>query len=167
MPLRFGLDANFFVLFINAVTSGEPQSAVDAQEKVRQLGRIVADEQGHVLQEWRDASGAHAREFVEQWISDALAELHISLVKTTGCTSTRRDLRQRGMPSKDAKRLSIYKDARADVVISEDVDFFEPKEAGWKLCYERAGSLCRHVQRHYGIEIHTHESFLETEFAVG
>jgi len=168
--LLIGFDANFFAAFMQELTSGTPETAVQAETKAEGMGSIAADSQGLVLQEWKDATGAHAREFVEEWISDALRELRIVLFDTTGCHICRRDVLGRGMPKKDAKRLSIYKDVGTDIVISDDIDFFEPTEADCgprrreKLCLGRSGSLCRHIEKSYGVAIYTHIGFLAETF---
>jgi hypothetical protein len=168
--MLIGFDANFFAIFISACATGESQSAIQAENKAEELGQIVADEGGLILQEWKDATGSHAREFVEEWINDALLELRIKLFKSSGCSICRADVVRRGMPHKDAKRLSIYKDVGTGVIISNDIDFFEPSEANCsprrreRLCFERKGSLCRHVEKEYGIAIYTYEAFLIESF---
>ncbi len=99
-------------------------------DEVCNKGHISLDRKGKIIQEYAEtcSPGAVGLNLLD-WLADMAAK---GLVKEYAEAS---DLKQEcercGLPSKDYKWVGTAMGAKAKLIVSEDIDLFEPKAKAW------------------------------------
>jgi hypothetical protein len=137
----------------------------------RAIGRIVeenliaVDVDGLALQEYHDCCRPSAVGMnLMDWISDQLVSGKIVTVQQDH--SLKKTLSQLGVPRKDLKWPAIALGASSDLILTEDIDLFDPKaktfDAKKKEKIKRQGGcVSTLLSRKHGIRVRTAACFLE------
>jgi hypothetical protein len=92
---------------------------------------IALDADGKCLQEWAAcAEGTHPFALTD-WIADQMLENKIRLVDIAPNTC-RKQLLTLGLPEQDHKWIRLCVGASSERLVTEDVDFFNPRAKTWK-----------------------------------
>jgi hypothetical protein len=147
------LDANCFKSYIDGLTTEVENVCVIAFKEVTEVGQFILDDGNLFVQEWRDSTGGFGNLFVGDHISDLLLQNKIGLRPFVKNVKLRKQLELLGMPRKDAKIVEFSAGSEIDLILSHDMDFFEPKKKKCqpdlrrKLLHNRGGSLCKFIER--------------------
>lgn len=90
-------------------------------------GPVAVDDEGRAIYEYNDCCRPAAVGLnLGDWIADQIVIGAIVYVKMDH--SLKKDLSLLGLPAKDLKWPAIAKGAGADLIITEDIDLFDPKK---------------------------------------
>lgn len=153
------IDANCLNYFQNERildTRGPVSVAIDL---VFQFGHIAIDDEYQAIQEYVDCAEGPAALNLGDWIADQMATQKIIPYQMHKDQNLRKHLRLVGLQRKDHKWIFIAIGAGSELIITNDVDLFQPdgksKTAGAqeKIKRCRQGSLCKELRKRYGIHL--------------
>ena len=160
----FVIDANIVKAVFEATmghpvtVSADPEAAMEILKK--NLCRIVLDEGGHIIQEWRDCVEP---EWFEDWYFGFVSEWNVASIKPRLCNDVLKKLRiECGFPGGENKWLVHTAITEASIngicaLLSEDMDFREPRRKNAKgrekyLTGVVKGSAAKLLSRH-GVKV--------------
>ncbi len=88
-------------------------------------------------------------DLIAGWMQDG----KVRLEKFVRNGNLRKSLIQNGIPLKDARIVEFSAGSGVSVIVSQDIDLFEPKRKGCnseerkKLIHDRAGKICRMIEK--------------------
>ncbi len=122
------VDANCICHFQRESIVGEPGLYHQAIERLLQDGQLVLDEGGLCRQEWLDTASGPIQLNLNDWINDLIANNQLSLAAITPVGRHRKQLSSLGVPKKDHKWFALCRDSTAATFLTEDIDFYDPRE---------------------------------------
>ncbi len=160
MTLPSVVDANCLKYYQQERVAGREGEFTVAISKLMAKGALAIDSEGKALQEYYDCCRPSAVGLnLSDWISERLVDGCIKMFDTDN--SLTRELLSLGLPRKDIKWPCIAKSSNSDIIVTEDIDLFEPtaksRRAPEKERIKRArtGCVCRHLERQHSIRVLT------------
>lgn len=162
-----GWDANCFKLLVDALAASSDCASIKAIEKMRLDGSYIPlDDKNWILKEWSDCTGGTSNEIAQDWIAEQLASDFIRIIAMSADQDCRKVLTQAGTPRKDAKLVALMVSIGTEVLLSLDIDLYEPKLKGKckehqrkRLVEGRAGSVCKLIEKKFKLLVQTPENF--------
>lgn len=157
--MSYFLDANCFKYYIDSVVGEKNNFYEYALEKVFLIINIELDDEDLFSQEWKEAAGGAYNPFVDDLIASWLAEGKVRLAPFSRDPSLKKQLRNMGIPAKDARIVEFSVGSNVKTIISEDIDFYEPSRKGCnsktrrKLICEKKGSVAKSLRKIFELEI--------------
>ena len=123
----FAVDANAIALFQRERVRNEPASGVAAIEAISEKNCIALDNEKLCLQEWMDSAKGSFPFALADWISDMLVvgKIRYFCLAPNTC---RKQLNSLGLPKDDHKWVRLALGCTGNVIVTGDVDFFEPSK---------------------------------------
>lgn len=160
------IDTNCIKYFQDERVAGVESTFTMMISKVQLKGAIAIDNQGQALQEYQDCCQPSALGLnLMDWIADQAMQGMIS--EHAMDVEIKKTLKKKqGLPQKDCKWPAIAISAQADVIITEDIDLFDPKSKNaTKNAKDKikrnGGALSKHLRKEYGVNVRTAQIFLE------
>ena len=154
----FVVDANIIVLFQEERVSGNIGEAVAAIEDIVRHNCIALDPGRHCLQEWIEGAEGTFPFLLVDWVDQMIVSGRIKYFDLHGNT-IRKHLLQIGLPQKDHKWVRLAIGCKGKKIVTEDIDFFDPKlktaknHQKAKAKQTQSGSCARALQRTYSIAV--------------
>lgn len=165
MPDPTVIDANCLKYFQEERIFDKAGTYTAMIEKVREKGCIAIDDEGHAQQEYNDCCNPSVVGLnLCDWIADQIVEKFFVMVAMDKSAS--RDLSGLGLPKKDHKWPAIAKGAKANLILTEDIDLFDPKAKSRKSAEktkikDKGGPLSKYLAKRHGIVVSTAQNFLD------
>lgn len=156
--MPYFLDANCFKRYVDALLTEANDVYYNTVTSALAMSHISTDDGGIFVQEWKQTTGGAYNPFVDDLISTWLAEGKIKLLAYVKAPQVKNKLKQMGVPKLDARIIEFSVGSDITVIISEDIDLYEPSAKGCppmkraKLICGGKGSISQYVRKNYGIE---------------
>ena len=146
----------------------QPGRATSIYNRVTSNGHFVLDVKGQIRHEWEEVSSAAFREAMSGWVDLEILSARIRLDNCTGFQVVRDALMRLGMPLKDAKIAGMAAASNCDYIITDDLDFYEPKKKTQlsgqaRLDFMRlgSGSIAKCLRKKFGVNVICSDRFLD------
>lgn len=153
------VDANVMNLFQSERFKGETGPASESLDLMTLHSFIVLDAGGHCQDEWIACAGGKPPIALEDWIADMFVRQKIQLVPMIS-DSMHQELTGHGIPKKDHKWVRLARSSSADVIVTEDIDLFDPTKknactapAKAKIKSSRKGPVAKFLRKAYKIDV--------------
>lgn len=153
------LDANCWCARIDELMRGNDGLGVRAYSKAESIGKIVFDNDGHIRQQYIDARKGFGEQIFNIFFEEAVLKGKIEMVPSGGNATLRNHLILAGLPRKELHYFQAAHSANAAYIVSEDIDFFEPKlkaaseRSKARAKANRTGCICKLARKLIGAEI--------------
>jgi hypothetical protein len=160
------LDANCWCARVDEVLSDTSGIAIKAFEKAQALGKIVFDNDGHIRQQYIDARKGFGEQLFNAFFEQAVLRGTVQIVANVGNQQLRKQLIASGLPRKELHYFQAADTAKAAFIVSEDIDFFDPKlkraneSAKRRAKSARTGCICKLSRTMIGAEIYCLNGYL-------
>ena len=150
-------DANAIHAFQQERKSEANGPARAALERIFNGDCIALDEDGLCLQEWLDCAESAVPFALGDWVADQM--IHGRIRSFPLCTENlRKMLLNLGLPKKDHKWVRLAIGCGGNLIITNDIDFFDPKKKNAsaqqkKKIKENGGSCSKFLQKKLGVEV--------------
>jgi hypothetical protein len=164
------IDANVFKAYFDAVTGENPNTTADPTPIFEDCNApIYIDSGGQIESEWRAVA---SNEWFEPFLAKEMTSDRVREAKTDVNSWAKSDLKNLGFPvdSRDKWyiRLSaaLAKRGGRTVLITEDVDFYDPTKKGdtasrARLLDKCAGPVCKCLKKKLKVEVVSVKALLE------
>lgn len=125
--MYFAVDSNCVCHFQQERISSAPAAFTDAFDLLFTSRRMILDEGGLCFQEWCQTAVGPVEMNLQDWISDLIVNGSLRLVRTRPLGQHRRRLQELGVPARDMKWFALCRDGSAEIFLTEDIDFFDPR----------------------------------------
>lgn len=154
------VDANCYKYYIDGSVRGTVDIYSAAFAHIFSKVHIALDNEKLILSEWLGCC-TESREYASEMLDRLLLEDKIRLYPFVRNPHVRKALIEEGIPKNDARLVEFSVEIKNEVVVSEDIDLYDPKRKGCtatqrsKLLSERRGSACAMIRKKFRIEIIT------------
>lgn len=152
------IDTNVLKCFFEEKVSDKEGEFTAAVTAIMTKGVVAIDEEGQAEQEYYDCCRPPSVGLsLIDWVTLQLNNGAFRVFEMD--KSVRKELRKLGVPHKDHKWVFIAKGAGADLIVSEDIDLFDPKAKKWsekkkaQLRKDSGGSVAIHLRKKHGIKV--------------
>lgn len=158
------IDANCLKYFQEERLSDENNEFSKMIEKAIAKGFIAIDDEGKAQQEYSDCCKPSAVGLnLCDWIADQIVNNTFRMFSMD--RSLEKDLKSLGLPKKDLKWPAIAKGAKADIILTEDIDLFEPKAKSYaskkkEKIKSAGGCVSKYLAKKHEIVVITTSAFL-------
>lgn len=151
------IDTNCLVGFFRSLLSDNADDYRKAVDKAMQRGIIAIDDKGHAIHEYDEACRPKAASIgLKDWVYERIREKKV--LEFAMDRSEEKNLKNNfGLPKKDCKWVSIALGASGNVIVTEDIDLFDPKKKNLsgehreKVMEWNIGALSKHLKKKKGI----------------
>jgi hypothetical protein len=154
------VDANSFKIAYNEMVTESIGLGSKLVASIFLSDFIVVDEGGVILQQWRACCCGDEDEFFREWIFNRIAEDKIRKCTLSANAHLKKKLRiELGVTAKDLVYLLLAVETAAFMIVSEDIDFYEPKAKTWnsqkrtELINHMAGCVCDHMRKYFKVTV--------------
>jgi hypothetical protein len=159
MRRDFVIDACSFKLFYDELVANTFGVSRRSLEHILENDVIIVDFLGHIRHEWMTTCCGEQDEFIRQWIINRIVEDRIQERTLKKDKAVRNSIRELGIPQRDHKYIYLAVFNHAFAIISEDIDFYDPREKNRgearvaRMKHRRDGCVCRYLRQAHKIEI--------------
>ena len=157
--MPYVVDANVMNMFQSERFNGAAGLACSALDEITDNSFIVLDETGHCKDEWISCAGGKPPIALEDWIADMFVRQRLQLATFIN-DSMYQELNNQGIPKRDHKWVRLARSANANVIVTEDIDLFDPKKknactsaAKAKIKSGRKGPVAKYLKKSYKIDV--------------
>jgi hypothetical protein len=155
MTKHFVIDACSFKLFFEELVGETNGIYFQSMSAILDGSAIIFDIQGRIRNEWITTCCGEDDEFLSEWINNKIIDDTIQERETRRDNRIRSKLREFGVPQKDHKYIYLAETHSVDGIVSDDIDFYDPREKNSgqarlaKLKFGRKGRVCQYLQKHH------------------
>lgn len=160
------LDANCWCARVDELLAGNVGVATQAFSKAQHQGKIVFDDEGHIKQQYIDARKGFGEQLFNVFFEEAVLSGTVKIVSSASDQKIRNSLIASGLPRKELHYFYAAHASSASYIVSEDIDFFDPKlktakePAKTRAKTSRKGCICKLVRKLIGAEIYCLNGYL-------
>lgn len=157
--MSYFLDANCFKHYVDELLLEHPDIYTHVVSLVFGASCFHMDDGGLFVQEWKQTTGGAYNPFVEDLISNWLADGRIKLSPFKHDANIKKSLKKLGIPKIDARIVEFCYGAKVSTVVSEDIDLYEPSQKGCsaakrsKIICGGSGTVSKNLKKNYGIKV--------------
>ncbi|WP_285675054.1 hypothetical protein [Paralimibaculum aggregatum] len=152
------IDTNVLKYFFDEMLSDKEDKFSIAVRAVMSKGAVAIDDEGQARQEYLDCCKPSSVGLsLDDWVVLQLNNGAFRVFQMD--KSARNELRKLGLPNKDHKWVFIAKGSSADLIVSEDIDLFDPKskksteKVKAKIKRNSSGPVAKYLKKKHGITV--------------
>jgi hypothetical protein len=128
MRRDFVVDACSFKKAYEELVEGGVGDCIGAFQGLLDNEVVILDERGLIRHEWTVTCCGSDDEFLRQWLNNRIIDDQIQERASRASLQLRTRLRDFGVPQRDQKYIFLAESNHAFGIITEDIDFYDPKE---------------------------------------
>jgi hypothetical protein len=154
------MDANAFKVVYNDLIDDADGLGSAVIATIFREDYISVDMGGIIIQQWKDCSCGEEDEFFQEWVTNRITEDKIRKRQPAKEAQIKKKLRiELGVPAKYWVYLLLAIGIAAFMIVSQDIDFYEPRAKSWDakkragIISNRAGCVCKHMLKYHKVTI--------------
>jgi hypothetical protein len=154
------IDANAIKEFQDERANGISDNVQKSVDYILSIGSLALDEGDQILTEWHSCSSHAASTMaLEAWVDTQMQKGKIKIFTVKNCKILRKKMISLGMPAKDIKYVQLAKICSAHSLITNDIDFHDPKKKKAtvfvkdRLKANKNGTVCKYLQKDLSLNV--------------
>lgn len=153
------IDASSFKSFYEELIGDIYSNARRLVDRVFENDFIGVDSGERILTEWIKCCCGDQDEFLRSWFRARAEEDKIRILDYNSSSQIKSSLKNFGVPRKDCTYMYFAASNSAFLLVSEDIDFFEPaakthnEQRKARIKSKRSGCVCKYMKSEHSVQI--------------